>query len=483
MSDAAPSFRLGFKLGLALFAVVALPLAIVYLALLPRLEARLVDAKIREPERAAPAVSRDIRRTNRYRYAEPVSFYATSLNARVVVYERLGGTTLLPLEDSSGMRSRDVQRDPIALAAASSGVPAAGRVRRGDGELAEVAWPIGSATVVLLSAPLGDALANVDLVRRTLLVSGAIALVVSWLAGYLAASRLTRRVRRLEEAAGRIAAGQFDEPVVDASRDELGELARSFDAMRVRLANLDHARREFIANASHELRTPLFSLGGFLELLTDEDLDERTRLDFLAEMRAQVERLTRLATDLLDLSRMDAGQLAVDVREVDLAGVARTLADEFRALPAGRDHKLRLVADGPTLALGDEQRVLQIGRILVENALRHTPPGTVVEVRASEEQGRAALSVRDDGPGVPETVREHLFERFYRGDGPTASGSGLGLAIGSQLAAMMGGSIDVESAPGDTTFKLVLPRPERSFHMKSGGEEPERRGLSVTTGA
>jgi signal transduction histidine kinase len=452
------SLGLGFKLGVVLFAVVTLPLAIVYLALLPRLEARLVDAKIDELERAAPAVSRDIRRTNRYRYGETVFFYASSLNARVVVYERLDDTTLLPLADSSGMRSTDVQKDPVALEAASTSTPASGRVQRGDTELAEVAWPLGTGTVVLLAAPLRDALANVELVRRTLLVSGAVALVVSWLAGYLAASRLTRRVRRLEVAAGKIAAGEFDEPVVDTGRDELGELARSFDTMRVRLADLDHARREFIANASHELRTPVFSLGGFLELLTDEDLDEATRGEFLAEMRAQVERLAKLATDLLDLSRMDAGQLSVDVREVDLAAAARTLAEEFRALPSVRDHELRLVADGPVPALADEQRVLQIGRILIENALRHTPGGTVVEVRAREREGGAVLAVHDTGPGVPAEIREQVFERFYRGDGSTAFGSGLGLAIGSQLATMMGGSVEVDSEPGDTTFTLVLPR-------------------------
>jgi signal transduction histidine kinase len=452
-----PSLRLGFKLGVVLFAVVALPLAIVYLALLPRLEARLVDAKIDELERAAPAVTRDIERTNRYRYGETVFFYASSLNARVVVYERLDGTTLLPLADSSGIRSGDVQDDRIALAAASSNTPESGRVRRGDTELAEVAWPLGSGTVVLLSAPLRDALANVELVRRTLLVSGAVALIVSWLAGYLAASRLTRRVRRLETAAGKIAAGKFDEPVVDPARDELGELARSFDAMRVRLADLDHARREFIANASHELRTPVFSLGGFLELLDDEDLDEETRREFFAEMRAQVERLAKLATDLLDLSRMDAGQLSVDVRELDLAAAARTLAEEFRVLPSARDHDLRVVADGPAPALGDEQRVLQIGRILVENALRHTPPGTVVELRAGRRNGDAVLAVHDSGPGLRAEIREHVFERFYRGDGSTAFGSGLGLAIGSQLAGMMGGSIEVDSNPGDTTFTLRLP--------------------------
>src|SRR5439155_1753100 len=122
-----------------------------------------------------------------------------------------------------------------------------------------------------------------------------------------AATAFARRIRRLERAAERIAAGDFSEPVVDRGRDELAQLAAGFDRMRLQLAQLDDARRAFIANASHELRTPIFSLGGFLELLRDEDLDEATRREFLGTMAEQVERLSRLATDLLDLSRLDAG--------------------------------------------------------------------------------------------------------------------------------------------------------------------------------
>ena len=114
------------------------------------------------------------------------------------------------------------------------------------------------------------------------------------------------------EIRNRIAEGKFDQPVVDHGEDELGELAAAFDRMRVQLAQLDTARKEFVANASHELRTPLFSLGGFLELMSDEDLDEETRAGFLATTREQVERLTRLSADLLDLSRMDAGRLHVE---------------------------------------------------------------------------------------------------------------------------------------------------------------------------
>jgi signal transduction histidine kinase len=227
--------------------------------------------------------------------------------------------------------------------------------------------------------------------------------------------------------------------------------------MRQRLAQLDHARREFIANASHELRTPLFSLGGFLELMADEELDEGERRDFVEEMASQVGRLTKLATDLLDLSRLDAGQLAVAEGPVDLTATARTVGEEFRARAETAEHSLSIEDDGAVVALADEQRVLQIARILVENAIRHTPRGTSVAVAAVEFDGRASLAVRDDGPGIPAADQEHLFERFYRADGGVASGSGLGLAIARELAMRMGGMIELRSEPHETTFTLLLP--------------------------
>jgi signal transduction histidine kinase len=237
----------------------------------------------------------------------------------------------------------------------------------------------------------------------------------------------------------------------------VGQLAEAFDSMRLHLANLDRARREFIANASHELRTPLFSLGGFLELLSDEELDTDVRRDFLAEMRGQVERLTRLATDLLDLSRLDAGQLQVESAPFDLATSARVVGEEFRAVAEAEGHELQVDAERSVAAHGDEQRVQQIARALVENALRHTPDGTVVEVSAGERDGRAFLAVRDAGPGILAEDQPHLFERFYRARGGKASGSGLGLAIASELAVRMGGSLELSSRPGETVFTLLLP--------------------------
>jgi signal transduction histidine kinase len=174
-------------------------------------------------------------------------------------------------------------------------------------------------------------------------------------------------------------------------------------------------------------------------------------------MRDQIERLTRLATDLLDLSRLDAGQLEVETVEFDLAATARAVAEEFRAVADAEEHELAIDADEPVEVLADEVRVQQIARVFVENAIRHTPAGTRVEVTAGTAEGDAVLEVRDDGPGIPTDDQRHLFQRFYRAGGGKASGSGLGLAIASELATRMAGRIDVRSAPGETAFRLVLP--------------------------
>jgi signal transduction histidine kinase len=227
--------------------------------------------------------------------------------------------------------------------------------------------------------------------------------------------------------------------------------------MRLRLSQLEHARREFIGNASHELRTPLFSLRGFIELLTDEDVDEATRAEFLETMRQQVDRLARLAEDLLDLTRLDAGRLHFERHPVDLAELARDLVDEFRAVAQATGHPLEAEAE-PAEAFGDEERVRRIGRALIENALKHTPSGTPIRVRSVPTAFKtASLVIEDEGGGIADEHARHVFDRFYRADSAHASGSGLGLAIANELAEAMGGTLELHSHPGHTSFTLRLP--------------------------
>jgi signal transduction histidine kinase len=461
-----PLKSVGARLSLALAFVIAVALGIAYAIVVPSLERNLIQAKADQLRRDTGPWAYQFNLTE---FEASTSFVvpqyvldaSDGTNTRVVVYRPLSQETVSVVEDS-GEDSAAVSNDPVAVRAFRGVTPAEGVVSRNDRRYAEIAYPYGvgqNSRVVLFSASLEDTLANVDLVRRRVLIAGAAALLVAILLGYGGASYFAGRIRRLERAANRIAGGNLDHPVEVEGGDELGQLAGAFEHMRQRLAQLETARREFIANASHELRTPIFALGGFIELLADEELDEPTRSEFLATMQEQVARLTRLATDLLDLSRIDAGHFALEREPLDLGDVAGALADEFAAVALAREHPLEVVGVGngrPVRALGDSERVLQIGRIFLENAIRHTPSGTPVRVRVEARDGRAALTVEDEGGGIPLDAHEHVFERFYRAEGGAASGSGLGLAIAQELARVMEGEIRLESRAGRTRFTLLL---------------------------
>ncbi len=453
-----PFRSVGARLALALLLVVAGVLAIVYLIVVPSYRSALANNELGSLEAQLRTVAIPNFPPEPYLKQAFTETWAPTVNARIVVYDLQNAVPALlePVADSaSETDSSDVENDPIAFDAIQHLTLARGTVSRQGQEYAEVAYPLG-ASVVLLSASLHDQLQAVTVVRRRVFIAGGLATAFAVLLGYAGASLFARRIRRLELAANRIAAGRFDDAVVDHGSDELGQLARSFERMRLRLASLDRARGEFIANASHELRTPLFSLGGFLELLDDGELDAATRDEFLAQMREQVARLTKLATELLDLSRLDAGRLGVVSEPLDLGELAAEVVAEFGPRAARAGHELALVHDEPVPAFGDAERVLQIGRVLVENGLVHTSAGATVRVSAAVDGGRATLTVANDGPGIPRDAQQQVFERFNRLEGARASGSGLGLAIARELAELMGGRIELDSQNGWTLFTLVL---------------------------
>ena len=346
---------------------------------------------------------------------------ARTTNARVALLRPLSKApewTMNVLEDSQGGgSSSDIRTDPVAINTSRDLAPRRSTVTRDGVRYAEVAVPVGGdGTVLLLSASLARALGDVSLVKRRLLIAGGVVLALVFVVGYALAWVFARRIRRLERAADRIANGMFDEPVVDTGQDEVGELARAFERMRRRLAQLDHARREFIANASHELRTPVFSLGGFLELLDDEELDEETRREFLTTMREQVQRLEKLATELLDLSRLDAGHIDLDREAVALDEVAQTAAAEFTAVALQSGHDLEVDARRRSSRSRTSSACCRSRRILLENALVHTPGGTHVRIEVNEDRGRARLAVIGRRPGDRRGGgREHLRALLSRG--------------------------------------------------------------------
>jgi signal transduction histidine kinase len=463
-----------------IFALIILgAIGTIYLSVTPRLEASLTSQRLdqvaRSTRQLAPGLADFLPRLDRPvppkkakaakdKRDRNVRKFAERANTEVIVMS-LGEAGPYQLTDSTpdgGVTSRDVQG--VTRQARDTGRQATAIVPTRAGRQAVAAQRIpdpnkqlDGAYVAVFAESLADVEDNVALIRRQVLISGGIALVIAVLAGYLVARALAARVKRLERAARKVASGDFSQPIRADSDDELGRLAAAFDDMQAQLARLDRARKQFIANASHELRTPIFSLGGFLELLADEDLDEETRRAFLEQIRGQVDRMRNLAVELLDLSRLEAGALELRPEPTDVGQLAREVAAEFTPAAAQHESDVTLNLRPEPIELDcDPERVAQVLRILLDNALRHTPPGTGVQVSAARSNGHVRLEVSDAGLGIKRQNMPHIFEPFFTSN-EQAQGAGLGLAIARELAERMHGRLTVRSGPGRTTFSLLLP--------------------------
>jgi signal transduction histidine kinase len=456
------------RVALAFAAVVALAFAAVYFLVVPQLQNNLESQRTDDLLRAARGSASPLDRITNGDVPAPdvdrtVRSLADNAGARLTLLaiqrSEGGGVSFFALSDSREEVAFP-RNDALAAQAARSGRLQTGFTHFGGEEVAQVAQPIRSGgevvRVALYSADLGDVGDTVRLIRNRILVATVLALALALAGGTLVAQSVARRVRRVERRAQELAAGSFSEPLPVDSEDELGELARAFNEMQQQLSQVEVARKEFVATASHELRTPIFSLAGFVELLLDEELDEGTRREFLETMAEQVQRLQKLSVDLLDLSRLDAGSLELRPERLDLSELARSVVGEFHPAVSKRavELSLRLPKSG-VYADADPERVAQIMRILLDNALRHTPEGTPVTVSADRHNGAAEFTVADSGPGMSQGADGRVFERFWTGDATT--GAGLGLAIAKELAERMSGDLSVSTGRGRTEFTLELP--------------------------
>ncbi|GGI07117.1 HAMP domain-containing sensor histidine kinase [Egicoccus halophilus] len=259
---------------------------------------------------------------------------------------------------------------------------------------------------------------------------------------------MTFPLRQMSRAVAQLAAGERHDPVVATSHDEVGDLARAFNAMAEEIAQTDRLRRDLVANVSHELRTPVAALRAGLENLADgvEDADPAT----LQRLVRQTERLQALVEALLDLSRLESGVVDLDVRTHrvrDLVDEAVELVTATAGPPGAAD--VAIAVDPPELVLaGDERRLVQVLVNLLVNARTHAPPGSDVEVAARLDDGEVLLTVTDRGPGIAAGDAEHVFERFSRSPASSAmpdGGTGLGLAITRWIVALHGGRIRVDT--------------------------------------
>lgn len=309
---------------------------------------------------------------------------------------------------------------------------------------------------------------------RTLPLAILVALVIT----QVLAHGMTAPLREMTAAARAMAQGDYSQRVRATSRDEVGQLAAAFNSMAEDLSSVDELRREMIANVSHELRTPVAALRAQLENMVDGvvEPDEET----LGSALAQTERLARLVASLLDLSRLEAGAVGLDIAHLEVGPFLDEVVDGARpaAEAAGRDVRWEVSTTPEDLRVdADAERLHQVVRNLADNAARHSPVGGTVRLTATYDPSNdhLVLDVSDEGHGIAPEDRERVFERFHRGAAPAASGgqrtsgTGLGLAIARWAVTLHGGTIAVVDRPGPgATLRVRLPAHQRGSGGRGG---------------
>ncbi|HEX7879452.1 MAG TPA: HAMP domain-containing sensor histidine kinase, partial [Candidatus Eisenbacteria bacterium] len=295
-----------------------------------------------------------------------------------------------------------------------------------------------------------------------------VTLAVAAVGGLLLFRMIARRLSALETLAGRVAAGEFDARVADTSADEIGQLGARLNEMTARLESArqrqaaeEVVKRQLLADISHELATPLTAIRTQAETMLDPavPLTDEERRAYLTGVLDESDRMNRLIQDLLELTRLEAGAAALDLEEIDAVDLARNIVQRFR--PRFQSANLTLAWEGPAepiLVRADGRHLEQVVENLLMNGLRHVTTGGTVRVSATRVADRLVLRVTDDGPGLAESDRERIFDRFYRADASRSlPGSGLGLAIAREIVNRLGGAIRADGAGAGTAFVVELP--------------------------
>lgn len=385
--------------------------------------------------------------------------------ATVQVFNVVDGSTaaLAVPKDAAKLEEEGLRPDPVEAARVDFSIQL---------PLAEPLAPDGELKLrVEVSQPYTAREATLEQVRSALIGAGALALLVALLVGIVAARRLTVPLARLGRVSRRLSTGDLDVRVPPSGVDEIDQLGVQFNSMAdrvaesVRLLEADRDRlREFVADVSHELRTPITALRTFIELQRDGDVSEATRREFLDRSEEQLLRLEWMSTNLLDLSRIDAGIFPLDIRPGDLRDPVRLAVDGQAGLIEARQIQVSLKMPAVPVNLAfDRERIVQMVGNLIANAAKFSPVGGPVRVSLAVDRDAATIEVEDRGPGIPAGELPRIFDRFYRGTNvgeARASGSGLGLAIARSIAEMHDGHIEVASELGSgALFRVVLPRP------------------------
>ncbi|HEU5375900.1 MAG TPA: ATP-binding protein [Ktedonobacteraceae bacterium] len=325
-------------------------------------------------------------------------------------------------------------------------------------------------SLLYVGVPSGDIPEQLGQLLTTLIVATPLVLLFSSAGGYWLASRATGPVQTITRTAQEISATDLHRRLNLSQRDEIGELATTFDRMLDRLEGAFARQQQFTADASHELRTPLSVVNAEVERVLQRPHTSQEYVQALSIISQENQRMTRLVGDLLILARADQGQSVLKREQIDLSEIVVDAAEDLSGLAEQNSIEIRLSSLDELLVWGDRLYLTQLCTNLLENALKYSAGvGKQVEVRLNREPGQVCLQVIDEGPGIEAEHLPHLFERFYRVDqsrththpkasacGP--SGSGLGLSIARWIAREHGGSIQVHSTPGKgSVFEVCFP--------------------------
>jgi two-component system sensor histidine kinase BaeS len=355
----------------------------------------------------------------------------------------------------------------IDLAPLLAGQQISGSAQTGSGNVVYVGVPI---SLVRRPAVVGVVLTRPVAVARGLLgplffriaLSALIALVVAIIVAAVLAKRLTRPLHDVAQAAAHVSRGDLSQRVPVADDAELASVGVAFNEMAGALAESQRREREFLASVSHELRTPITAIRGYAEAIEDGAVkDAAGRAEAVGVIRSEADRLEHMVQDVMDLARVGSAEFHLDIARVDLAETVRDAVAAHQKEAAEGSVSLVAESQGTPAIESDRHRIRQVISNLVQNALRVTPGGGTITVRARSEGTASVLEVSDTGPGIDRDDLPHVFERSYlwrASKGTRRVGTGLGLAIVRELVSALGGRVTVESEIGrGTTFRIVLP--------------------------
>ena len=316
--------------------------------------------------------------------------------------------------------------------------------------------------VMLFSSPVQEMIQSLYAVQDRMILYFLVVAAAALLVSLVFSQVITRPIAALTRVIQKMGKGDLSVRVPVRGSGELRRLSETFNTMSEKLEMLDQSRNQFVSNASHELKTPLATMKIMLEsIIYQPEMEEALRTEFLTDINNEIDRLNTVISDLLTLVKMDTQGMRLNRQNMDLAHLLKDVVHKLEPIAEKKEQTLTLKVSGDCPMYADESKLTQVAYNIIENAIKYTQPGGQVKVTMEKVGRNVTVSVKDNGPGIPQKDQAHIFDRFYRVDKARSretGGTGLGLSIVHQIVMLHGGEITVESQEGKgSLFRVELP--------------------------